>query len=104
MFDPYLFPLPVVALIIVSRLYERGVVARLPAFSLVCLLIFATYSVAALHDLYSMERARLAAANELRAAGIPRTSFYGGIEYDGWTQIDNEGYVIAADPNPSPEP
>jgi hypothetical protein len=104
MFDRYLLPLLVVALIIILRLYQERVAARLPAFSVVCLFIFAAYSVAALHDLYSMERARLAAANELLAAGISRTAFYGGIEYDGWTQIDSQGYVIAPDPNLSPEP
>ena len=103
MFDRYLLPLLVVALIIVLRLYQQRVAERLPAFSVVCLFIVAAYSVAALHDLYSMERARLAAADEIRAASVPRTAFYGGVEYDGWTQIDSQGYVVAPDPNVSSE-
>jgi hypothetical protein len=93
MFDRYLLPLLVVTLIFVLGFYQKRVAGRLPPFSLVCLLIVAGYSVAAMHDLYSMERARLAAADEIRAAGVPRTAFYGGIEYDGWTQIDSWGYV-----------
>lgn len=103
MFDRYQLPLLAVALIVVLRLYQEKVAARLPALSRICLILFAAYGVAALHDLYSMERARFEAGNQLQAAGISRTGFYGGIEYDGWTQIDSQGYVIAPDPNPSPE-
>lgn len=93
MFDRYEVPLLFVALIFVLRLYQRKVAARLPAISFIVLFIVAAYSVAAMHDLFAMERARLAAADELRAAGVPRTAFYGGVEYDGWTQIDSWGYV-----------
>ena len=93
MFDRYLLPLLVVAFIIVLRFYQQRVAARLPTFSIVCIFIVAAYSVAATHDFYSMERARLAAADEIRAAGVPRTAFYGGVGYDGWTEIDSWGYV-----------
>lgn len=92
-FDRYLLPLLVVALIAALLLYQRYVADRLPAISLIFLLITAAYSVAAMHDVYAIERARLTAANELQQAGVPRTAFYGGFEYDGWTQIDSWGYV-----------
>jgi len=104
--ERYLLPLLVVVLITVLRLFQQKVAARLPAFSLVCVLLVAAYSVAAMHDLYAVERARLAAANEIRAAGFARTSFYGGMAYDGWTQIDSWGYVTAPKINlpPGPQP
>jgi hypothetical protein len=93
MFDRYLLPILVVVMIALLRLYQRRVAARLPTISLVVLLLVAAFSIASLHDVYAIERARLAAAGELVAAGIPPTSFYGGFEYDGWTQVDAGGYV-----------
>jgi hypothetical protein len=46
-----------------------------------------------LHDQIAAHRARLAAANELRAAGVPRNQIRAGVEYDGWTQIEIAGHV-----------
>jgi hypothetical protein len=106
MFDRYLLPLLVVLLIVVMRLYQRKVAARLPALSVLSLVIVAAYSVAAMHDFYAMERARVTAANQLLAAGVPRTAFYGGFEYDSWTQVDQWGYVRSLRLNlpPGPQP
>jgi len=99
----YLLPLLVVALVAVLRLYQQKVgTARLPVLSLVCLFIVAAYSVAAMHDFYAMERTRLILANEIRAVGVPRTGFYGGFDYDSWTQVDNWGYVTPSDINLPP--
>jgi len=99
----YLLPLLVVALAAALRLYQRKVgTARLPVLSLVCFLIIAGYSVAAMHDFYAMERARLTAANEITAAGIPRIGFYGGFNYDSWTQVENRGYVTPSNVNLPP--
>jgi hypothetical protein len=92
-FDRYLLPLLVVTLLASLLLYQRYVAARLPILSVLLVVLTAGYSIAAMHDVFSMERARLAAANQLINAGNPRTAFYGGFEYDGWTQIDDWGYV-----------
>jgi hypothetical protein len=102
LYDRYVLPLVVVALIAVLRIYQQKVAARLPLRSILCLFLVAAYSVAAMHDLYAMERARLAAIDKLRAAGLPRTSYYGGFEYDGWTQIDTWGFVRAGNLNMPP--
>lgn len=102
MFDRYLLPLLVVALIFVLRLFQERASKSLPATCMVCVIIVAAYSIAAMHDLYSMERARLRAVSELLAAGVPRTAFYGGVEYDGSTQIDSAGYIPSVDPNLPP--
>ena len=94
LFNRYLLPVLAVALIIVLRLYEQKVATRLPTISLVFVFLVAAYSVAAMHDFYAVQRARLLAVSEIRAAGVPRTSFYGGFAYDGWTQAESWGYVV----------
>ena len=104
MFDRYLLPLLVIAIIALLRLHQQKVAPRLPALSVLWLVVGAAYSVASLHDLYTMERSRLTAVNELRAAGIPRTSFYGGFGYDGWTQVDSWGYIRSPRLNLPPGP
>jgi hypothetical protein len=94
MYDRYLSPLLVVALIACLLIYQEKVAARLPAFSSVILIVVACFSVASMHDFFASERARLEAANQLLASGLKRTDFYGGFEYDGWTQVDSWGYVM----------
>ena len=93
MFDRYLLPLLAIAMIFVLRLYQQKVAPQLPILTLACTVLIAAYGVGALHDVFVIERARLAAADQLRTAGIPRTAFYGGFEYDGWTQMEAWGYV-----------
>jgi hypothetical protein len=101
-FDRYAIPLLAVALVVVLRLYQQKVAPRLPALSYVLIFIVAAYSVAATHDYYAMQRARLTAINELRAAGVARTAFFGGFAYDGWTQADRWGYVTSRNINLPP--
>ena len=95
LFDRYLLPLIVFALILVVRFYQERISPRLPLPCYIALVLYAAFSIASTHDLFAMERARLAAAAELRAANLPRTAFYAGFGYDGWTQIDAAGYVAA---------
>lgn len=101
-FERYVLPLLAVALVVVLRLYQQKVAPRLPVFSLVCIFIVAAYSVAATHDFYAMQRARLTAINELRAAGIARTAFFGGFAYDAWTQAESWGYLTSRNINLPP--
>ncbi len=93
MFDRYLLPLLFALLVVLLRLYERRVGGRLPLACAVPLVVLAVYGVAGTHDLFALSRARLAAANEMRAAGVPRNEIVAGFEYDGWTQIELTGYV-----------
>jgi hypothetical protein len=96
-FDRYLLPLLIVSAVIAMRFYQERVSLRLPRVCIAALLVFASYGVAASHDMFAMDRARLAAIQQLRTAGLPRTAFYGGFPYDGWTQIDARGYVDVPD-------
>jgi hypothetical protein len=96
-FDRYLLSLFMVLAVVAMRFYQDTVSPRLPRVCFAALLLFAGYGVAGTHDMFSEDRARLAAIEKLRAAGLPRTAFYGGFPYDGWTQIEAQGYVDVDD-------
>jgi hypothetical protein len=93
MFDRYLLPLFMVLAVAAMRFYQDRINPRLPRISYAVLFLFAAYGIAATHDKFAADRARLAATQQIQAAGLPRTAFYGGFPYDGWTEIDALGYV-----------
>ncbi len=95
MFDRYLLPLFMVLAVVALRFYQEKVSPRLPLPCFAVLFLFAAFGVAGTHDMFAVDRARLAAIEHLRAAGLPRTAFYGGFAYDGWTQIDTQGHIDA---------
>jgi len=95
-FDRYLLPvLP--GLLIPMLLHARRLAGPSTrshlATAWAVLAVFALYGVATTHDTIAIARARLAAADRLRAAGIPRSEICAGVEYDGWTQIDLAGFI-----------
>jgi hypothetical protein len=95
MFDRYLLPLFMVLAVVALRFYQERISPRLPPACFAVLLLFAAFGVAGTHDMFAEGRARLAAIEQLRAAGLPPTAFYAGFAYDGWTQIDAQGYIDA---------
>ena len=95
MFDRYLLPLLLVLAFVALYFYQERISSRLPRICFVVLFLFAAYGVAGTHDMFAADRARLAIIQQLRATGLSRTSFYGGFGYDGWTQIDSQGYIDA---------
>jgi hypothetical protein len=92
-FDRYLLPLLFVVLVFVLRLYEQKISDRLPFVSVFLVVLFAAFGVAGMHDLFAMDRARVAAADEVTATGVPRTQVQAGLEYDAWTQLEAAGYI-----------
>jgi hypothetical protein len=96
-FDRYLLPLFMFLAVVAMRFYQDRINPKLPRTCYAVLLVFATWAIAATHDMFAEDRARLAAIEQFRAAGLPRTAFYGGFPYDGWTQIDAQGYVDVDD-------
>jgi hypothetical protein len=95
-YDRYLLPLFVIFLLLLVRLYQSRVASRLPVATVALLVLYAAFGVAGMHDLFAMERARLAAANELQSEGVPRDQFRAGFEYDAWTELERVGYVNEA--------
>jgi hypothetical protein len=91
--DRYLIPLTMVAAVLLVRYYQERMQPRLPALSLLLVGVFAAYSVAAVHDSFAMYRGVLAAADEMRAAGVPRDRIDAGWEYNAWTQIIEGGHI-----------
>ena len=91
--DRYLIPLAAVLLIPILRYYQERVQYQAPTLSFAALFLFSAYGVAATHDYFATDRARLQAAEEVRHAGIPRTEIQGGWEYDSWTQLQVAGYI-----------
>jgi uncharacterized membrane protein YdcZ (DUF606 family) len=92
-YDRYLLGLIPGAIAVLLLVHQRWVAPRLPAVSTVVLVIFALYTVGATHDWFSLNRARVAAVQEVRATGVAATSIQGGFDYDGWTQIETSGYI-----------
>jgi len=104
-FDRYLLIPQAVGIILLLRYYQEFVVrgnrairsvfriGDFPAVSWLALLTFAVIAVAGTHDWFALFRARLQAAEQVRRSGVPRTAIQGGLEYDGWTQLEVVGYV-----------
>ena len=91
--DRYLLPMMPIAIICLLRLHEQCVAPILPFFSVVAMAVFALSAIGGTHDWFASYRAQLSAINEIRASGVPRTAIQGGFEYDGWTQIEESGYI-----------
>ena len=92
-FDRYYLPLMFPVAVFAVKAYQRETQRELPIFSGILIVLIASFSVAGTHDLFAETRARNAAAEQLRAAGVPRSEFRGGFDYDGWTELEITGYV-----------
>ncbi len=92
-YDRYLIAfLPLVAIPLLRFRQVRGN-GRVSRWSWALLALFAIYGVLTSHDSFAIHRARLASAEALVKAGIPRTEIMAGFEFDGWTQLETAGYV-----------
>lgn len=92
-FDRYMLCVMPVAIVYMIRLHQQWIAPRLPAYSVVALILYALSAIAGTHDWFAWQRARLKAVEEIQAAGVPRNKIQGGFEYDGWTQIENGGNI-----------
>ncbi|HZQ44968.1 MAG TPA: hypothetical protein VFA99_17080 [Acidobacteriaceae bacterium] len=93
LFDRYLLEIIALLLIYALRWHQVHVSARIPLLSAAFLVAVASLTVADTHDLFATYRAEVRLANELQAAGIPRTQIRGGFAYDFATQVYAQGYV-----------
>ncbi len=92
-YDRYFLPLQFVFALILVRVYRQTIGERLPRLCSVVGIIYAAYAIATMHDLFAVDRARVDAANQIIATGVPRTAIEGGFEYDGWTQLEQNGHL-----------
>jgi hypothetical protein len=92
-FDRYSLSLIFVVTIGLIRVYTQDVSDSLPRICFIVGLVYAAFGVTSTHDLFAFQRARVNAANEITATGVQRTEIQGGFEYDGWTQLEEAGYI-----------
>jgi hypothetical protein len=92
-YDRYLLGLMPMGLLCLLKFYRENISRELPFFSYVILTVFAVYGVLATHDLFALNRARIAAVEEVHATGVPLDTIQAGFEFDGWAEINEVGYV-----------
>ena len=93
LFDRYLIFLTPIVVIVLLWIYQARIADAPSRISWIVLGLLALYGVATTHDYIAAGRARLQAANEVIASGVPRTHLSAGLEYDGWTQLETAGQV-----------
>ncbi len=91
--DRYLLPLLPALVIPLLWHHQQRIQQRVPAVGWVVLGLLGAYGIATTHDYLASARARLQAASTLVANGVPRTWITAGLEYDGWTQIEQTGHI-----------
>lgn len=91
--DRYLLFLLPFAVLWLLRLSARLPQSNISAPAVLCLVIFAVSSVAAMHDVFAIFRANLLALNRASSIGITREQISGGIEYDFITQLQHTRYI-----------
>jgi len=93
LYDRYLLGIMPGALAVLLLLYEHRFHRVLPAWTFAILGIFSAYTVAATHDWFALNRARVQAVDRVHKAGVPLTQIQGGFDFDGWTQIEHAGSI-----------
>jgi hypothetical protein len=97
LFDRYLLPLLLVATLILVRYYQERIQARiqprLPSAGILLIAIMAIYGIACTHNMFSLYRARVALAAELRTNGVPDTSVDNGWEYDLDVELQHSDHI-----------
>jgi hypothetical protein len=97
LFDRYLIVLLPLLVIPLLLLCQQTIREKPPAWAWILLAIPASYGIATTHDYFAAARARLQAATTVTAAGIPRSHVSAGFEYDGWTELEQNGRIPSLD-------
>ena len=93
-FDRYLLPLLFFFALLLGRVYQERVSRQFPRYAFAVLAIVTIYSIGATHDAFSNLRARLRAAQELEARGIPDAEIDGGWEFNTWVALQTYGFLL----------
>jgi hypothetical protein len=96
-FDRYLLPLIPLALIAVLLWSQMLSGASPKAANWSLLTIFALFGIAISHDYFASLRGRLTAFQRIEASGVPPSHIDGGLELDGWTQVETTGRLYLPD-------
>jgi hypothetical protein len=93
LFDRYALELLLVAAIFLVRYYQDRIHPQLPFATTLLVAVMAIYAIATTHNMFSLDRARVALAAELNANGVPDTSVDNGWEYNFDVEIHQTGYI-----------
>jgi hypothetical protein len=91
--DRYLLGLCFLAVLCLIRAYQDFVRPALPVYCAIAVGAVALFSVASIHDMFSVYRARAAVAQEVLAAGVPANELDGGFEPNGWYELQSSPYI-----------
>ena len=93
LFDRYMLgPLVILTLCLV-RYYQEKIDPRIPIAGILLVAIMATFGVVYTHNTFAFYRARVVLAAELRAAGIPDTSFDNGWEHNFDIELQHSDHI-----------
>ncbi len=92
-FDRYLLVIMAIVLIYMLKVHQERVGLRIPAVATAALAVMSILGIAAVHDLFAINRAEVRLLGELQKAGIPRTQIRGGFDFDSITEVDAAGYL-----------
>jgi hypothetical protein len=92
-FDRYALGLLIVPLICLVRYYQEQIQPQLPLAATFLVAATAIYGIAVTHNTFSLYRARVALAAELRANGVPNTSVDNGWEYNILTELQQANHI-----------
>ena len=95
-YDRYLLAPIFILLCLLLRSYQR-LQPRLPAASAVMLVFLASYGVISVHNIFALNRARVALTSPVLAAGVPDTAIDFGWEQDGWIELQHAAYINGPD-------
>jgi hypothetical protein len=93
LFDRYFILLMPLLTIPLLWYFQERIRGTPPSWGWVLMGLFALFGIAMTHDYLAAGRARLLAATTATSAGIPRTHISAGLEYDGWTQLEQTGRI-----------
>ncbi len=93
LFDRYLLPLLIFAVVCMVRLYQERIRPELPLAGFVLVAMMAVYGVAVTHNMFSLYRARVDLAAELRANGVPDIFVDHGWEYNLLTELQLSNHL-----------
>ncbi len=91
--DRYLLGLVPTAIVVLLKLYQERVTAKLSILSVFAVSIVAVYSVGVAHDLFADCRAWAKTIQMVQTSGVSRNYIEAGFANDGWTQIDGGGHI-----------
>jgi len=92
LYDRYLLGLLPFIIVVLAALLQQSNL-RPTGIANMALVLFGLYGVLATHDLFALNRARIAAVQEVRTSGVSPKLIQAGFEFDGWTEIQVAGHV-----------